>query len=99
MELIFSNAGADITVGNCEFLLVKLDRHYKVYDMLVDVQFCKFGAMDATGKRFRFTAAVCGTIIDKFHSIDWRTLFTSKIVDHCVHLFYDYVVLFRALCQ
>jgi hypothetical protein len=99
MELILSNAGADITVGTCEFLLFKLDRHYKAYELSVNLQFCKFEAMDATGKRFRFTAADCWTIIDEFDSIDWRTLFTSKIVDRCVDLFYDYVVLFRGLCQ
>jgi hypothetical protein len=83
MDLIFSNAGADITVGTCEFPLLKLACHYKAYELSVDVQFCKFKAMEATVKRFRFAAA------DREANI----FFSRVSAGRCDDLFYDVVML------
>jgi hypothetical protein len=57
LDLIFSNAGTDITVEIGESPLLGLDRHHRAYELLVDVRLCKFEAASMDERRFRFWAA------------------------------------------
>jgi hypothetical protein len=49
LDLIFSNASTDITVGIRESPLHGLDRHHRAYELLVDVRLCRFEATSRSG--------------------------------------------------
>jgi hypothetical protein len=56
LDLIFSNACTGSTVEICESPLLGLDRHHRAYELLMDVQICKFEATSMDERRFRFRA-------------------------------------------
>jgi hypothetical protein len=91
LDLVFSNAGTDITVEICESPLLGLDRLHRAYELLVDVRLCKSEETGRDERRFRFRAADCEAITDKLSLVDWHGLFSHKGVDLCVDLFYDVV--------
>jgi hypothetical protein len=64
LDLIFSNPSTDITVEICVSLFLGLD-HHRAYELLVDVQLCKFEATSIDEKRFRFRAADSEAITDE----------------------------------
>jgi hypothetical protein len=59
LDLIFSNAGTDITVEICKSPL-----HHWAYELLLDVRLCKLEAAIMDERRFIFGAADCKVITD-----------------------------------
>jgi hypothetical protein len=54
---------------------------YRAYELLVDVQLCKFETTSLDERRFRFRAVDCEAITDKLGLVDWHVFFSRKGVD------------------
>jgi hypothetical protein len=45
LDLVFSNAPVDVSVACADYLLLKLDRHYRAYEIEMQVCCCEFEAL------------------------------------------------------
>jgi hypothetical protein len=77
----------DITVEICESPLLELDRHHRAYELLVDVQLCKFDATSINERRFRFRAADYEAIT--FYDVIWSCFekFVPRTSARCAQKF------------
>jgi hypothetical protein len=71
--------------------LLKLDRHHEAYDILVNIDVCKFEPVPTDDSKFNFSKANREIVINEVNSIDWVNIFAWKRVDDCVDLFYEIV--------
>jgi hypothetical protein len=78
LDLVFTNALADISVGCADSPLLKLDRHHRAYEIEMRVCSCKFEAMESRTQRYMFRMPDCAAIVNELDEVDWFSFFSEK---------------------
>jgi hypothetical protein len=67
LDLFFCNFCDDVSIKNFDFPLLKLDRHHRAYELVLDIDNINFNDTFDTALRYNFLKADYSSILNYLH--------------------------------